>query len=404
MKARFDTTYLGLMASALVIGILSTVYMVYRGAVQVISIVLICMLLFGTVFCFRKVQKKSKVAALLVMVLVFGYLLSCVFMYRFMGNVTVREVVPELISDNAAVLLISPGEVRDYDPNSAIYRLKACRETGVYRVRWWSIPYRVWRLKRDISKTGESQSAINQSLFNKLQQRLGDRYTVYNANLFGSPYIETVVSQALKEGFNRLIVLNNFIVEQPYKDAINNRIAGVMEQNKLAGEVRFTYPLWNHDALVSMYEKRIVERTQESIPEDVGVILVARGYERATSDRYSRAYKGEKVYLDKICESLMKNGFNSRKMITAYLRYKDPGLEESIEYLLDTGVKKIVIAAAGFESPCIDTEYLIPKALSGYKMHDNIERVYIGSWEDDDCLVGALVDRLDMTRFEREQD
>jgi protoheme ferro-lyase len=404
MKARFDITYLGLLASSLVIGILTTVCMVYRGIAQVISVVLACALLIGTGLRFRRVQRKIKTAALLLLFVIIGYLLCCLFIYMFVGNVEVREVVPQSKREDIAVILVSPGEIKGFDPGSAVYRLKVCRETGAYRVRWWNIPYRVWGLKKDISNIGESHSEINQSLFNKLQQHLDDTYTVYNANLYGWPYIETVVSQALRDGFSRLIVLNNFIIEQPYKETINNRVMKVMEQNRLQGEISYTYPLWNHNDLVSMYEKRIVEKTQESLPEDIGIVLVARGYERTFSDKYREAVKREKVFLDKICESLMKNGYDSRKIRTAYLRYKEPGLKESIEYLLDTGVRKIVIAAAGFESPCIDTEYVIPRILSDYKMHDDIERIYIGSWADDDCLVEALAERLEMATKKREQD
>jgi len=158
--------------------------------------------------------------------------------------------------------------------------------------------------------------------------------------------------------------------------------------------VSFTYPLWNHDAVASIYENRILYKTQETSPEQVGIVLIGKGCSGKALQIYADGYKGEEVFLNKIKEGMIKNGYDSRKMRIAYLKYRKPSVEEEVEYLLDSGVNRIAVVAAGYENPCIETEYSIPKLLSKIKIPKGTEILYIGSWEDDDLLVKALGDRL----------
>jgi hypothetical protein len=67
-----------------------------------------------------------------------------------------------------------------------------------------------------------------------------------------------------------------------------------------------------------------------------------------------------------------------------------------VDYLVDSGISKLVIVAAGFESPGVDTERLLPGIIEDMDLPQNVDTVFIGPWGDGDLLVRALLDRLEM--------
>ena len=225
-----------------------------------------------------------------------------------------------------AILLLSPGNHRiplqkRFVPTG--YKKKA----GAGGVRWWNMPVKALQLKRNIKRMdGNVCIRTGENLYNKLSEALGEDFGLYSANLFGPPFIETTVEDILKDGYNKIVVLNNLLVEQPYKEVVDKKILKVIENSGMDAEVLFTFPLWNHDALVSYYEQGILEKTQEISPEQVGVVLVARGTGKRVRHEYPQAVNREQVFYDKIKESIMKNGYESRKIRIAYLS-KQPGIE-----------------------------------------------------------------------------
>jgi protoheme ferro-lyase len=397
MKGKFDIAYFLLMLLGFAVGILSTVCIMSENIVQIISIALICIFLLVTLYYLLKIRKKLWLIIFFILLMITGYLISCIYVNLFMGRVEVGEIDPSQQKEGTAVLLLSPGEIKEYSPNGAVYRLKAYRDTCVSNVSWWNIPLKVRGLKEGIKGIeGNTFPAENQSLYNKVSECYGEKYKVYNANLFGPPYLETVTKEILKDGYKRIIVLSNLLIQQPYKEVVDSKILKIIGERRLEAEVLFTFPLWNHDGLVSLYESRILEKTQENDPEQVGVILVARGYSKKNYEKFREAFKREEVFMNKIKESIVKNGYDGRKVRTAHLRYREPGLEEAVDYIMDSGVSKLVVVAAGYENSCIDTEYVIPEMLKAIKLPSGVETVYIGPWGDSDLLVKALGDRLKM--------
>ncbi len=397
MKIRVKSNNLLLIFLALIMGITFAVSFVLHGAWQVILIVLLCICLFASVLHIRKFYKKPRIILLFAVLMLTGYLLSCIYMSSFSGRVKTGDITPAEINGGTAVLLLSPGEIDLYDSHSAIYRLKSCREAGLGGVRWWNIPFKAQQLKRSFNSIdGETCILTGQNLFDKLKAELGDRFELYCADLFGSPFIETVVDEILKKGYDKIIVLNNLLVEMPFKEVIDKKIIGVIEKSGNEAEVLFTFPLWNHDGIVSLYEQRILEKTQEISPEQVGVILVARGFDRKTQKEYPQAFDRAEVFYNKIKESLVKNGYDGRKIRIAYIGHRQSGVKDTLDYLLDYGINKLVIAAVGFESTGIETEYIIPRLAESRKLPENVGTVFIGPWGDSDYLVDALLDRLEM--------
>lgn len=395
MKLKFDITYIWIISLGLAVGVLSTVSMMAGSSLRIIATVILCLCLIGVLFYTFKFEKKLKIITAIVLVMMLGYLLSCLYISAFMGRISVDEAASSLENTGTAVLLVSPGEMGGYTANGAVYRLKAGKDTYTSGASWWSIPIRAGSLRKNFKGMDKNiVSEISQSLYNKMNEEHGSGYTVYNAGLFGPPYLETVTREILKNGHDRIIVLINFLIQQPYQETISGKIARVMEDSKLSAEVNFTYPLWNHDAVASIYENRILSKTREISPEQVGIVLIGRECSSKALRIYSDAYKCEEVFFNKIKENMVKNGYDSRKMRTAYLKPRKPSVEEEIEFLLDSGVNRIVVAAAGYENPCAETEHGIPGLLSRVKVPRGTEIMYIGSWEDDDLLVKALGDRL----------
>ncbi|MDD2573440.1 MAG: hypothetical protein WCS98_06540 [Bacillota bacterium] len=397
MKIELRSEALSLILIGLLTGIFAAAAMMLHGIWHIVTIALLCICFFVFVFLIKKRQKKLRAVLIFVGATVLGYLLYCVLICAFPGRINVGEISPSDRKDEAAILLLSPGEITEYQYKSALYRLDINRQSGVEGVKWWNTPVKALQLRKNIKRIDEYKCLqAGENLYNKLNEELKGDFGLYSANLFGPPFIETVVGDMLKDGYNKIIVLNNLLVEQPYKEVVDEKILRIIEKSGMDAEVLFTFPLWNHDALVSYYEQSILEKTQEISPEQVGVVLVARGTGKKVREKYPQTVNHEQVFYDKIKESIMKNGYESRKIRIAYLRHRQLGIGDAVEYLLDSGISKLVIVTAGFENSGIDTEWLLPKFLGRIDVPEHIDTVIIGPWGDSDLLVRALMDRLDM--------
>ncbi len=384
-----------LLIPGLLLGILFAMFLVCKSPLQYIAVVIMCLCLLATAYFIRKMPKKKRIILLYALLLLVGYLLTAAFVSGTMGDIEAENITPGEEKDSTAVLLISPGEITEFRTEWAVYRINMMREVYPARTSWWGTPYKVYGIRRNLKKVDTDMfSSTNQQLYNKVKDALGEQVCVYNANLFGPPYIETVTREILQAGHKRIVVLENFLIQEPYKEAVDSRIFEAAKACNADIKLIHTFPLWNHDAVATLYENRIMEKIQENNPEKVGIIFVARGCSTKTLERYREAYKREKVFLNKIRENLVKNGYDSRKIKTAYLRYRDPEVKDMIEYLLDSGVSKLVIVAAGFETPCIDTEYVIPGIIDKTDIPEGIEVEYVGAWGGSDILVKALIDRF----------
>jgi len=383
-----------LMILGIFVGILLTLSLICKNPIQGIAIALICCCVLMTAYFIRKVHKKSKIILLYILLLVTGYLLSSICVGAALGRMETDEIITTGEKETAAVLLLSPGEVKEFHTQWAIYRLKVFKEVYGSRIIWWNLPFRVYSVKNSLKEMDTNVfSQTNQQLYNKLKETLGEETCVYNANLLGPPYIETVVEEILKEGYKKIVVLNNFLIEEPYEEIIDRKIYKTAKISQSDVEVLHTFPLWNHDAMATLYENRIMEKIQENAPDKVGIILVTRGCNKKTMKKYEEAYKREEVFLNKIKENIIKNGYDGRKIKIAYINNREPDLRGMIDYLLDSGVSKLVVAAAGFENQCIETDYLIPRIMEKADIPPGIEVEYVGCWGDSDVLVKALIDR-----------
>lgn len=397
MRLRVKLNYILSIFLGLIMGILAVLSMVSQSIGQIVLIILICIGLFAAVVHIRKFDKKLRTVLLLAVCFLTGYLLCCALVSGFAGKIKTEDIAPAERKEDTAVLLLSPGEIEECDRKSIIYRLNSYKEAGFGGIRWWNMPLKAQQYKRGFNRTDkEAYIKSSQELCNKLEGQLGNGFVLYNASLFGPPYVETVINEILQLGYGKIIILNDLLVELPYKDMLQKRIFDVIQQSEMDVEVMFTFPLWNHDGLVSHYEQQILERTQEISPEQVGVVLVARNFDKKAQRQHPQAADRAEVFYNKIKESIVKNGYDGRKIRIAYLDHRHSGIKDTIDYLLDYGINKLVVVMAGFESHCIETEYIIPSIVEGRKMPDNVNTVLIGPWGDSEFLVDALVDRLDM--------
>lgn len=397
MKFGLGYESLWLILLGIITGILAAASMVLHGAWQMVTTALLCISLIAFVFLIKKRRKKLQPVLVFLVVVLLGYLLCCIFVCAFLGRAKAGDINPADVREEPAILLLSPGEMTEYGSRSALYRLAIKREAGLENVRWWNTPYKAFQLRRSLKGMDKNNCILaGQNLYNKLKEELGEEFKLYSANLFGPPFIETAVESILNDGYKKIVVLNNLLVEQPYKEVVDTKILNIIKKSGVDAEVLFTFPLWNHDALVSYYEQGILEKTQEISPGQVGVVLVGKGSGRKVRDKYPQAVNRERVFFDKIKESIMKNGYESRKIRVAYLGGRKPGLEDAVDYLVDSGISKLVIVAAGFESPGVDTERLLPGIIEDMDLPQNVDTVFIGPWGDGDLLVRALLDRLEM--------
>lgn len=401
MKTALGSETLLLIISGLLIGFFIAAAMVFHGIWQIVAIVVICICFFLFVILIRRRRKKNqkgtKMVLMFIGLVVLGYLLYCGFIHVLPGSIKTGGIDPSETKDGAAVLLFSPGEIAEYEYKSALYQLNMKRRTGVGGITWWNTPVKALCLKKDIKRVkGEEYLQTGENLCNKLSTGFDNRLGMYMANLYGPPFIETTIENILKDGYNKIIILNNFLTECSHKEIIDKKILETLKKSGVDAEVFVSFPLWNHDALASHYEQCILGNVQETKPEQVGVMLVAKGSSKKARNRWPKAVKGETVFYNKIKESLMKNGYESRKVRVAYLYHRQPGVKDTVKYLLGTGINKLVVVAAGYESPCIDTEWIIPRILENVNLPEHMDIVFLGPWGDNEHLIRALLTRLDM--------
>ncbi len=345
----------------------------------------------------KKHQRKMFILLSFAGIVILGYLLCCVHFCIFPGRINVDKISPSERRGEAAVLLLSPGELNEYVYKDVLYRLNIKRKVSTDGVRWWNLPVKALQIKRNIKKTikGDCVEA-GENLYNKLGSKIGDRFALYRANLFGPPFIETSVGDILRDGYDRIVVLNNSLVEQPYKEVIDSKILKTIDKSGVKAEVIFSFPLWNHDGLISYYGQSIMEKARETDPERVGVILIGKENNKKVRKMYPETVKQEAVFYNKIKENLMKNGYESRKIKVAYLCCRRMDIRDVANHLVECDIDKLIVAAAGFEGLNLDIERVLHRVFGRLNLPECVDMEFIGPWGDNDYLIEALMKRLEM--------
>ncbi len=397
MRAGLGLKNLLLMFLGLLMGFSIAMAMALQGVSQLIEIILLCSIFFTLMVLIKKRRGKVMMVLGIAGITICGYLLCALLFCVSPVKTSVSEICPSERREEIALLLLSPGELSEYNYKDVLYRLNIKRKVGMDGVRWWNMPVRALQLKRNIKGTDWGYCiGTGENLYNELSKRIGDEFRLYRANLFGPPFIETSVGDILNDGYNKIIVLNNLLVEQPYKGIIDAKILDTINKSGIKAEVKFTFPLWNHDALISYYEQRIIEGARGRDPDQIGIVLVATGNDKKIRKRYPEAVKREAVFYNKIKESVMKNGYENKRIKVAYLRHRRPGIRDAADSLMEHQIDKLIVVAAGFESLDLNVQRTLPRTLEKLNLPEYMDVEFIGPWGDSEHLIDALIERLEM--------
>lgn len=271
----------------------------------------------------------------------------------------VRRYLFEFLNDPRVIDL--PWLLRKILVNLIIVPFRAAKSAKLYELLW--------------TDKGSPLSFHSNSVKDKLQEQLGEKFTVFVAMRYANPNIRDVMEQIRKAGFSKLIVVPMF----PHYASSSTGTAkeAVMKHLKnwnMIPEVRFVGQFYNHPQFIEAFADRI----RAYHPEKYDHVLFSyhglpiRHMDRihpeiqcagCTCDKQFPAF-GEFCYRATTYETTRlltaKLGLTEGKFTQSFQsrlsdKWLKPYTDKLLEIKAQEGVKNLLIVAPAFVADCLET-------------------------------------------------
>lgn len=271
----------------------------------------------------------------------------------------VRRYLSEFLNDPRVIDL--PWLLRKILVNLIIVPFRAPKSAKLYKLLW--------------TEKGSPLSVHSNSVKDKLQEQIGDRYTIFVAMRYANPNIRDVMERIRKEGFSKLIILPMF----PHyaSSSTGTAVEAIMQQMKkwtVIPEIRVIGQFYNNPGFIDAFSEKIKAYHPENYDH---VIFSYHGLpishitsvhpeidcNSCSCDKQFPAhgtfcyratcYETTRLLAAKLAlpQGKFSQSFQSRLSDKWLKPYTDKLLEKKAE----EGVKRILIVAPAFVADCLET-------------------------------------------------
>jgi protoheme ferro-lyase len=367
------------------------------------AIALFCFFL-STVLLLRlnKVYRRLVGLGLMLVCGIAGYLIACAVFLKAPEHEKELTLAPVRSSSpgHTAIIYFTHGEPRTYDGSFEAWKhaIHEMDETGVPFVPW---PFRPFFFKKVRDEYFEVGGSFHNLIHTRTMELIESAYRktghpnarCYIAYSDDSPHADAAAVQAVRDGADRLILLNVWLTDSDHSESGRKEIEA-LQPEKYGVQLCVTDTLKNSRRLMSMIVERAIKAAGDMNRADIGILLVAHGQPASWDAIFNKQPAQENSFRLETKKLLAAQGFKDGNIALAYMEFKQPDIKSAVQVLLAGGVKKLLVSPVNISAESIHSEHEIPSMVDRAGVPSSIPVAHLGAWNDDQQLVEALLESL----------
>lgn len=328
----------------------------------------------------------------------------CLMTWRFLARDDPRPI-PALTRaaddpglGHTAVVYFTHGEPETYDPIGWINQFREFDEQRIRFVPFVARPFFAYQLRRHYLHIGRSDHRrTHLAMLRQLEQRYreaGDLTTrFYISFLDDDPRPDAAVIQALNDGAGAIVVAEVFLT-------ISNHTAEgkhLIDELDLSGydvPISYTGPLWDSEALRSMFVARANAHRGDTPKEKVGILLVGHGQPDEWDVEWSTETEQEIGFRQEVLKLLAQDGYRPENMGLAWMEFKKPKPAKLVEKLVSQGVERILYYSAAISADSLHSQYDVPSLVDKARVPAGLPLINLGAWGNDPLVIDAIQEKV----------
>jgi protoheme ferro-lyase len=389
---------------ALLTGVFTIRYMTVHPLEMGLNLFILCVFMFITIILLTRFERRKLVFAIPLGLLAFaiGYLGTT---YLFLSRDDPRPVpaITRALNDpgkgHTAIVYFTHGEPETYDPIGWINQFREFDEQNISFVPFFARPMFVYALREKYLEVGKSSHRqmhfrMLKSLERAYQAEGNNSLKFYISFLDDSPRPDAAVIQALNDGASRIIVSEVFLTISNHT-AEGKELVKAVQAERYGATIKFTGPLWDSNALRSMFIQRANANIGNTPKSKVGILLVGHGQPDEWDKEFPTETEQETSFRQSILKSLEQDGYRKENLSLAWMEFKKPEPAEKVEEFARNGVDQVLYFAAAISAESIHSQSDIPELVHQAKIPSSISLVNLGAWDDDPIVIKAIKEKID---------
>jgi protoheme ferro-lyase len=301
---------------------------------------------------------------------------------------------------HTAVVYFTHGEPETYDPIGWINQFNEFDKQEIPFVPLVARPYFIHALRKKYLQVGRSDHRkMHTQMLRSLEEAYraeGDTTTkFYLSFLDDNPRPDAAVIQALNEGASRIVVSEVFLTISNHTAEGKELIEALQVEEAYGVPVRFTGPLYDSEALQSMFVHRANACCGETDKSKVGILLVGHGQPDEWDVEWSTETEQEIGFREAVLSRLEADGYNRKNLGLAWMEFKEPKPAKRVEEFARNGVERVLYFSAAISADAIHSQYDVPDLIHEARVPDGLPLINCGAWNDDPLVIRAIKEKTD---------
>jgi len=301
---------------------------------------------------------------------------------------------------HTAIIYFTHGEPETYNPIGWIHQFQEFDEQKIKFIPFFARPFFLYSLRKHyliVGKSNHRQEHIRmmKSLEKAFKKEEDFLTKVYISFLDDEPSPDLAIIQALNEGASNIIVSEVFLTISNHT-AAGKKLVENLNLEKFGITPKFTGPLWDSALLKKMFIQRANLNLNGTDKSNVGIILVGHGQPKEWDIEFKTSTDQGILFRKDIMKEFEKDGYLKENLVTAWMMFKNPKVENAMEILLNReGIEKIFYFPSSISADAIHSQYDLPKKIHNVKIPNNITVKNLGAWNDDPIVISAIKEKID---------
>jgi len=284
---------------------------------------------------------------------IFCFIVGYLLMAKIVLNPEDTKKIPALTRKinepglgHTAIIYFTHGEPETYNPIGWIHQFREFDEQKIIFIPFFARPFFLYSLRKHyliVGKSNHRQEHIRmmKSLEKEFKKEENHSTKVYLSFLDDDPSPDVAIIQALNEGASNIIVSEVFLTISNHT-AAGKKLVENLNLERFGITPKFTGPLWDSALLKKMFIQRANLNLNGTDKSKVGIILVGHGQPKEWDIEFKTSTDQGILFRKDIMKEFEKDGYIRKNLVTAWMMFKNPKVEQAMEILLNReGLEKI---------------------------------------------------------------
>jgi protoheme ferro-lyase len=354
--------------------------------------------LLGILFLLIRGFEKRVLPLILVVILFMTSYLGTT--YTFL-NQEILHPLPELtrsVSDpgdgHTAVIYFTHGEHQDYSPNAWIETMRQLDKDAVPFIPKPFRPFFFNGFRGEYIEAGSSKhNLIHADMIDSLSALMHEEddpgLEFYLSFLATDPRPDAMVIQALNEGASKIVLMPVFLTISSHT-AEGIELVESVDLPSFDVPLCIADPMWQSLELMHMFLSKVDSDPGNTSKDTAGIMLIGHGQPAEWDLTYPTQTEQENIFREEVKELFIQNGYQEDQIVLSWMDFKEPDIATGAKELADQHLEKILVFPASISADSIHTSIEIPSAIEKAGLPDEIEILYMGSWNDDPLVIEGI--------------